>query len=63
MLIASTLPDLSEVITPNVRRDSVHERSVVVEEDEGDFVHSPGSRAYRDATQGGQRFLMLKKVE
>jgi len=30
---------------------------------EGDFVHSPGSRAYWDATQDGQRFLMLKKVE
>jgi len=30
---------------------------------EGDFVSSPGSRAYWDATQDGQRFLMLKKVE
>ncbi len=30
---------------------------------EGDFVNSPGSRAYWDATQDGQRFLMLKKVE
>ena len=30
---------------------------------EGDFVHSPGSRAYWDATRDGQRFLMLKKVE
>ncbi len=37
MLIASTLPDLSEVITSNVRRDSVHELLVDVEEDEGDF--------------------------
>ena len=30
---------------------------------EGDFVYSPGSRAYWDATRDGQRFLMLKKVE
>ncbi len=30
---------------------------------EGEFVISPGSRAYWDATQDGQRFLMLKKVE
>jgi hypothetical protein len=30
---------------------------------EGDFVQSPGGRAYWDATQDGQRFLMLKKVE
>ena len=30
---------------------------------EGDFVSSPGGRAYWDATRDGQRFLMLKKVE
>jgi len=30
---------------------------------EGDFVKSPGGRAYWDATRDGQRFLMLKKVE
>ncbi|MEE8348415.1 MAG: hypothetical protein V3R94_02520 [Acidobacteriota bacterium] len=30
---------------------------------EGDFIRSPGGRAYWDATRDGQRFLMLKKVE
>ena len=30
---------------------------------EGDFVNSPGGRAYWDATGDGRRFLMLKKVE
>jgi hypothetical protein len=30
---------------------------------EGDFVKSPGGRAYWDATRDGRRFLMLKKVD
>ena len=30
---------------------------------EGDFVHSPGSRANWDSTRDGRRFLLLKKVQ